>query len=296
MKRIAIATILLVAILVPLISQTLQVNYLEGKVEVLKAGKWSVLSIGDNVPAAASVKLPEGSLLELDYNGATISIVDAGTYNLKNFISSSRDVKSWNLANVIGLKLASAVNGGSNRGQESSAGVRGPDKSKEEIPWQYGNAESDDLNKAKTLINDKNFSEAIKTLLDYSKEAGADDIVFVDFYLAYAYSMTGQNAMALKYLNKLVVDKNHPIYTDFVLLKGQLLLECLSYKKALALFDEYLGYFPQGNTAQTVFILESYCYKGQADTTKQKASLIKAKNIDPNSESGKQANDLLNSL
>ena len=291
-------------IFAPIFAQTLKVDYVEGSVEVLKASKWTVLAIGEIVPLSASVKLPEGSLLELNYNGATISLVDAGTYNLKNIVSSSKETKSWNLVNVIGLKVAVAVGNEKNagvgvRGAESAAGVRGNDAGKsgsDKMEWQYGDESAGSLETAKALINEKNYSDAIKMLLENVKDAGADDLVLIDYYLAYSYSMTNQNALALKYLNRLVIDKKNPIYSDYALLKSKLLVECSSYKKALVLLNEYLELYPAGDAAQSALILESYCYKSQSDAAKQKVSLLKAKNLNPNSVQGKIAADLLKTL
>jgi hypothetical protein len=45
-----------------------------------------------------------------------------------------------------------------------------------------------------------------------------------------------------------------------------------------------------------VLILESYCYKGTGDKSKQKDSLVKAEKLDPSSPEGTQARKLLDTL
>ncbi len=294
MKRIIIVVFLL-SLTAVIFCETIAVDYIDGKVEVLSNSKWTKIVSGDSLDTNSSIRLADGSLMEFEYNGSRISIVEGGTYNIKNLISSAKEVKSWGLLDIVGKKIEKTL---STDAASSSAalGVRGDETGLENIDWVLDESDADKVELARAYIVDEKYGDAISVLESYSDTAQADEMKQIRYYLAYARAMQGETAAALMDINKSGMAKEDPLYPDYVLLKGKLLLEGLSYKKALSLFDEYLVDAPQGPSAQTVLILESFCYKGTGDKSKQKESLSKAEKLDPASAEGKQARRLLDTL
>jgi hypothetical protein len=275
--------------------ETVSVDYIDGKVEMLSNAKWIKINSGDSIDSGASVRLSSGSLMEFEYNGAKISIVEEGTYSIKALISSSKEVKSWNLLTIVGGKLAKTIATSEGTTGSAALGVRGDPAKVEGLEWVTDEGETDKLQLAKSYISDGKFEDAI-TVLDSFSGAEPSEQKEVKYYLAYSHAMLGETALALSQINKSGIKAEDPFYADFVLLKGKLLLEGLSYKNALSLFEEYLASAKQDPSVQTVLILESFCYKGTGDKVRQKESLAKAEKLDPLSSEGAQARKLLDTL
>jgi tetratricopeptide (TPR) repeat protein len=85
-------------------------------------------------------------------------------------------------------------------------------------------------------------------------------------------------------------------YGDYVLLKGQLLLEGQAYRAALELFDGFLQRFPDHENSQPVYFLSAFCNEQIGRQTEAEAMLRKAYDLDPSSETGRKAASMLESL
>jgi hypothetical protein len=296
MKRELFVVLLALVIGFFISAQTISIDYVQGKVEVLIGSKWTKLSEGSSIQTSSSVKLSEGSMVEFGYNGSKISLVDPGTYELRSVISSSREVKSWDLLSVIGGKISKTFGTSDEATGNAALGVRGAEEKDEGVGWAYDDSDAEQLELAKTYIDEKKYNEAIKLLKEYLGSGTGTEVKRARYYLAYAHAMIGETGMALQQVNKSGIGPEDTLFQDYVLLKGKLLMDSLSYRKALGLFNDYIKAYPEGSVTQTVLILRSYCYKGIGDSAKQKESLENAQNLDPRSPEGVQARKLLDSL
>ena len=105
-------------------------------------------------------------------------------------------------------------------------------------------------------------------------------------YAAYAHSLKGDNALALIMLEDMELGSEAPVFTDYVLLKGKLLIENLAYDDALDLFSEYLRHPDMGETTQVVYFLSALCHQGLDNIAQAQTLLQDAIEIDSTSEYG----------
>ena len=174
-------------------------------------------------------------------------------------------------------------------------GVRGEAKPQDELTWVEEGGEF--MEKGKQLLLDGLFEEAIGVFKD-----GADWALTEEerseylFYTAYAHSLKGDNALALIILEDMQLDSNAAIFTDYVLLKGKLLIENLAFADALDLFSEYLKHPDMGETTQVVYFLSAVCQQGLDNKTQAQKFLQDAVKIDASSEYGKAAQRMMGSL
>ena len=277
-----------------LLGQECYISYLDGGVDVKKNGRWQALTIGDRISLSSVIRLESDSMLEISFKQSVITIYDEGIYDLQKLVSSSQEMQSQSFLTIIDKKIDKAVNGTESE-RSAAFGVRGP-LIEEESTVEFMEEEDDEDYVALGMesLNNVNFDEAIEYFTTALEEGiSQEEEPFIYYLIAYAYSEKHEKAKALKYLNKIHINQDHLLYTDFVLLKGQLLLESFAYNRALLLFEEYLTYNPTGNTAQSALLLSSFCYKGLGNNYKYKDCLKKAEALDPQSELGKEAHRLL---
>jgi tetratricopeptide (TPR) repeat protein len=172
------------------------------------------------------------------------------------------------------------------------AAEAGSDKDK--VSW-LGNA-ADLLAQAKTSLEAGSYDQALTALTeayDYADEAEEPEVLF---YTAYANAMLDRNALALKALNDATLEPTDRLYGDYLMLRGQLLVDALSFKDAFGSFDAYRSAMPAGPSIQLAHLMAGYCAGQLGDRVEAKRSLELAERADPASELGLKAKELLGKL
>ena len=108
------------------------------------------------------------------------------------------------------------------------------------------------------------------------------------FYIGVTYAMLGENGRALQKLLALDPPPWEDYFTDWVLLTGQLLMESLSYERAVQIFQRYLQESPAGPSAQTVWYLTALSQREEGHRDAAADSFRRAYRLDPNSELGRK--------
>jgi tetratricopeptide (TPR) repeat protein len=116
------------------------------------------------------------------------------------------------------------------------------------------------------------------------------------FLLASALSLEGSHAAALQALEQADVPASAPYRAEYTLLKARLLLEGQSYREALALFDDLLRGAPASATAQPAWFLSAFCSLQLGERAETRRRLEKARDLDPGSDLGIKAKEMLGSL
>jgi tetratricopeptide (TPR) repeat protein len=174
-------------------------------------------------------------------------------------------------------------------------GVRGAAADQGELTWIEEGGEF--MEKGKQLLKEGLFAEAIPVFKD-----GADWALTEDerseymFYTAYAHSLKGDSAVALIMLEDMHPGQDASIFTDYVLLKGKLLIENLAFEDALDLFSEYLKHPDMGETTQVVYFLSAVCHQGLDNRARAQKYLQDAVKIDASSEYGRAAQRMMGNL
>ncbi|MBN1696540.1 MAG: hypothetical protein JW881_03400 [Spirochaetales bacterium] len=282
-------------------SDSLVVDYVDGDVDIRIKGQWKPVSFGDKLPIESSIRLGKDSLIELVSGGDTISIFEQGVYRLDNIVNASKKVSSWGVADLFEVKMKAVFAGEETvHGKESQAGVRGPDQSVSlEDEVEFIDIEEDDefIREGLSSIEKGNYKEALAVFQEgLGRSTDNEDKITYRYYIAYTCSQMEKKALALKYLTEVDIPDEHPFLRDIVILKGRLLVEGMAFQEALNVCSGYLTKYPDGEFAQALLIISSYCYRGLGDVKKAKKTLSSAVEIDPATAIGKEAEKILESL
>jgi tetratricopeptide (TPR) repeat protein len=164
------------------------------------------------------------------------------------------------------------------------------------VEWVEASGSEEALSEGRSLLEAGRLDDALKVLQDALKMAYPGEEGIFYYYIASAYSGQQRTSLALRTLERAQLEPQEPLYTDLVLLKGQLLLESLAFADALALFEGQLALNPEGSFAQALLILSSYSYQGLGRSQGAREALQKAVSLDSSSELGREAARLLTQL
>lgn len=294
MKRASAFVLLILIAAIPLLAEDLLVEYVEGTLEIKEGATWSELYIGDLIPENSLIRLSGNGFAELSTPAVTVTLSDDGTYNTRNLLRSGQKIASWDIGSVVNSKLSKLITPGE-QGQTAVMGVRGAAAAKDQLTWVEEGGEY--LEKGKKLLADGHLDEAIPVFKEGADWALTEEERYEHlFYAAYAHSLKGDNAVALIMLEDMQLGSDAPIFTDYVLLKGKLLIENLAFADALDLFSEYLKHPDMGETTQVVYFLSAVCHEGLDNKDQALKFLQDAYKIDANSEYGRAAKRMMGSL
>jgi hypothetical protein len=266
----------------------------EGILELKEGSGWVELYIGDTITEDSLIRLSDNGFAELSTRTVTVTLSQAGTYETRSLLRSGKKVASWNIGGVVNSKLSKLVSP-AQQGETAVMGVRGAAQDQSELTWVEEGGEF--MERGKQLLQEGLFDEAIPVFKDGADWALTDDERFEYlFYAAYAHSLKGENAMALIMLEDMQLGSDALIFTDYVLLKGKLLIENLAFADALDLFSEYLKHPDMGETTQVVYFLSAVCHQGLENNSQARKLLQDAVKIDAASEYGRAAQRMMSSL
>ena len=268
-------------------AQDFMVDYVDGIVDLRDGTSWLEVFAGDTLTGNSTLRLSEGSIVELSTPQRTVTLSKGGTYNLGNLRSDP--VTSVGLGSMITGRLRDMVTS-DRKTQSAVMGVRASEAvQKEELSWMSSESEEfiqSGKEKLKSLDLPaalEDFEIAYDFAVDYDEEREANAAAF---YLAFVYNMLDQNGQSLSYLQQVEAEPEADFYEEFIILKGSLLVESLNYDSALSLFASYQAEYSSVQTRQTVKILEAMALLGRDERSKAKTSFQEAYQIDPNSETG----------
>ncbi len=276
-------------------AQDLQVAYTEGLVELSAGGTWKELNPGDRLPVNARIRLSKDGFAELSQGATRLSVSQPGIYLVADLLAASKKVASWQLGKVVSGKLKSAVAGGQKGDSTAVGGVRAKQAAPAAVEWVESTGSQEALDEGRSLLAENRLDEALKVFRDALQAYPGEEPIFY-YYIAATYSRQQRASLALRTLEQARIDPQESMYSDLVLLKGQLLLESLAFTDALALFDSQLALKPQAPFAQALLILSAYSYQGLGRTEGARDALQKAVGLDSSSELGKEAAGLLKQL
>ncbi len=289
-----IISLLFVLAIFPLAAEEMTVEYLDGVLELKEDLDWIELDIGDTVPEDTQLRLWEDSFAELSAGAITVTLNQKGIYSTKELLRSGKKVAAWDIGKVVNSRLSMLVSPEKQQ-QATAMGVRAAKQDKEEVQWV--DEEEDLLEEGKELLFKENYKAAIELLLE-----GAD-FTFSDerkqeylFYAAYGYVRLGSNALAMITLAEVEPETNASYFTDYVILKGKLLIENFNFEEALGLFDRYMEFPDPGETTQVVYILSALCNQGLDNSQEALNNLEAAYKIDGTSEYGLAAKRMMGEL
>ncbi|MGA2612750.1 MAG: hypothetical protein ABSG38_04785 [Spirochaetia bacterium] len=283
-KTLGFALIFAFLVAASAFAQTYSVTYSDGTVELKTPKGWSPLSIGDAVPANASVRVSGSGSLELTRGKSRITILKDGTYDISSLARASEKSGAGGVGANIAQKIQSLT---SDKSKTSAVGgVRAAEQGQQSVTWAE---ESDEVrSEVAALIAEKKYFDALKTLNNALKDTSnqADEEEFT-YLTGVAYYGAGQPAKAYKALSKVVADPGAQWYANYLLLKAQLLVDSADFPGALSILQPFITANPSGESAQVAYLLTYYCQKGLGNTADAKAALDAGYQIDPATDTAK---------
>ena len=280
----------------PLCAQNLAVAYLQGEAR-LKTGSGShQLSIGDEVPREGTLQVSDGGYLELTDHGLTITLSQAGSYSVQALLSASQRMGNTGAGRALSGMLSALVNGPL-RVQSTAMGARGANESKAD---QSGWVTSDTqvyLESGREFIKLGEYAKAIEELRRALEVATDQELLEVRYYLAFAYSLSGDTRSAFTQLSRVGLPGGEPWAPDYVLLRAKLLVDTFAFKEEISWLTEQRGGLPQdAQRAPTYSFLLALGYQGIGDTAHERESLAQVMHMAADSDIGKVAAKMLNDL
>jgi tetratricopeptide (TPR) repeat protein len=284
------AAILLTA---PVYSVDIEIEYLDGYLDVEDGGEWYELLIGDVITDADTIRLDEDSVAELMIPGNKLTLTKPGVYVVADLIKASGENRSLGIASVIGSKIRSIVQE-PQKSQTAVMGVRGS-KSDDKLEWMSGDT-AELLATGKDYLAEGEFADAIEVFEEAYDFADPSEETEVLFYLGFSNAMMGQLRFAVEALESVEPDPSAEFFVDLVLLKGQLLTETFAYEEAIDWLKTYTPDIKDSSATQMSYLLLGVSHKGLGNNTQARSSLEEAIKIDSASDAGVAAQGLLNEL
>ena len=265
-------------------AQAFSVTYLDGMAELKAAKVWKALSVGDKVPADASVRVSQNGSVELLKGTLKITILKDGVYDMAALAKAADKSGAGSIGSALSQKLASLTKERSRPAQ--AAGVRGELQGEAPVRWVDENDET--RGKVQALLDDKKFTDALK-LLDTAIKDSTDDAEKAELtYLeGVAYYGNGEIARAYKVLEQVSPDPESSWYAPCIILKSQVLVDTSNFRDALALLSPFIDAFPSGEAAQLAYLLTYYSQKGLGDQASARAALDAGYKLDPSTDTAR---------
>jgi tetratricopeptide (TPR) repeat protein len=279
-----------------LCAQNLTVAYLQGEVQLKTGSGWSELSIGDEVPRDGTLQVSDGGYLELTDHTLTITLSQAGSYSVQALLLASQRMSKVGAGRTLSAMLFTLVNGPS-RVQSTAMGARGANESKTDQPdWVTSDAEVY-LKSGREFIKLGEYAKAIEELRRALEVATDEESLEVRYYLASAYSLSGDTRSALTQISRVTLASGEPWAPDYVLLKAKLLVDTFAFKEEITWLTEQRGGLSQdAQRASAFYFLLALGYQGVGDTANEKESLAQVTHMAAGSDLGKVAAKMLNDL
>ena len=277
--------------LTSIFARDLYVDYLDGYLDVKSGNSWDPIDIGDTISENDIIKLSDEGYAELLFEDVKITLDKDGTYEASYLMDQLTKADKWGIK---GSAFAKIFHDDEMESKQSAVmGVRGDPQDEEEITWVDDDVEF--LEEGKAFYLDGDFESALMILEEGADWYGSnyDEILF---YKALCEYETGQYREMRASIFEMDPESDVEYFGDFVLLKGNILIESQDYIEAEELFDRYLSEAEYLEAEQMVNLLSAFCSIELNEKAFADRKLRNAIRLDPTSETGIKAKQILDSL
>lgn len=290
-KRSIFLVLILLFSFTNIIARDLYIDYLDGYLDIKSGNSWDPIDMGDVISESDIIKLSENGYAELLFDNIKITLDKDGTYEASYLIGQITKADKWGIK---GSAFARLFNDDKFESRQSTVmGVRGDPQDVEKITWIDDDIEF--LEEGKSLYLDGKFEEGL-AILDEGTEWFGTNYDEIMFYKALCEYETGRNKEMRASIAEMDPESDAVYFGDFVLLKGNLLIESQDYSEAVELFDRYTSDVVSDDTQQLVYLLSAFCSLELNEIESAEIKLRKSIKIDPSSEVGMNAAGILGSL
>ncbi len=293
MKRTLIFFIFIISVS-QIFSIDFTADYIDGFLDVKENGSWSEVYIGDTLSGNVLVRLDEGSYAEFSYGrGNIIKLTRPGTYQLAKLVDSKREVSESGVAAIFSNKFKTLLKDDKTKTQTTIGGVRAAEAENISVEWMSGGT-SELILDGRNALEERNFKKAEEFFKD-AYELAADDYEENDalFFLGLTAAMKGNYSDALSHLDNAFFESDFEFYTDYYMLKGQLLIESFAYNEAFEFLNGYN--FDLENITdeklQEIYFMQAVAGNNSGKVSDAKILINKLLKIDPYSDIAKSARE-----
>lgn len=280
-----------------LVAEDFFVAYAEGDVTVRQGNSWREVNIGDTLTEENIIRLGKASVAELSSSRDVITLTREGTYPLEKMVEESEQREKVGFGSILSGKLETALKGTKHKEQSVAGGVRGSEAVENEgMSWMTSDTAALIASGKEELAGGD--VEAALSLFQEAYDYALDDeeMGMAAFYLAGCYDLKGEKETALSLLEDVKLSLDSELYTDFHVLKGKLLVETFAYAEAERSLSGFQFSRADEESSQLLYLLLGVSCFGQDKTDAARKYFTKAKGIDPDSETGKAAAELMKNL
>lgn len=298
MKQKLTLLCLLVLAASPLFAVDFFADYVDGYLELKQGGNWSDVYIGDMLPANAVVRLDDDSYAEITYGNDTIKLSRAGTYELRKLLGSKSEVANAGMGSIFSGKFKNLIQEDAGKTQSTVGGVRAAEAETVSIDWMSSET-AELIADGKDALQAGEIEDAYSYFTDaYDFSADSYEESEALYYLGLSYALNGDYSEALSNLDMADIEDDSEYYTDFYILKGQLLVESFAYDEAYELLSGYEASAGKKTPEklQTLYFLLAVSANNAGETKAAETALSKVIAIDSNSETARAARAYKNKL
>jgi len=272
-------------------AQELYIDYLDGVLEVKNNDYWEILDIGDLLSYSKIFKLSNNGYVELLSGDSKIVLDKDGIYEAEFILDNISVANKWGIKGSAFTKL---FNYDKNDIEQAAAmGVRGDALVNEQLLWIDEDEEF--LEEGLILYKSGKYSEALN-IFDEGAQWFGSNYEEILFYKARSEYETGRYREMRDSLLTMNPDSEASYFSDYILFKGNVLIESQNYREAEELFDNYIFNSVNRERDQMILFLSAYCSIWQEDKERAKRKLSRSFNLNPLSDTGKKAYRVLNNL
>ena len=295
MKKIILllTVILLICAAALLSAEEFQLVYKDGDVSAKSGSGWSSLMNGDSLPADSQVKLAPGAIAEFSGPNTTLLFSKPGTYRLRTSTEQDSPRETTVLSSV--FSRIARIGGDEDREQSQAMGVRG-DEASGSAGLTWIDEDSMSFDEAKSAFRSGEYEQAIDILRNE-----VDPIILSDeseywYYLAAANLAAGHKGPALQIARRHPANQFSEVYSDFLLLKGRLLLEGMDYSAAAEQLQQYIYSVSSDGRKQAGYYLYGIALQQQGQSDGARRALQMAVELDADRELTNLAGKALKNL
>jgi tetratricopeptide (TPR) repeat protein len=281
--KLLIALIGMAALPFAVAAQDIDVEFVDGTVDLKQGNDWETIYIGDAIGRDSIIHVGEGGIVELSGADVRLTVSNAGTYSLAELLSGTAAGSSKNLQSFLQNSLSVVMEKSKTSTSAAQMGVRAAEQ---KTTFEWIDEDEELLAEGRALIEDGAYAEAAEFFADELEYAEDYIAGHYRFYLGYAQAMLGKKGLALKELGSIEAKPSDEYFEDWSLTYGQLLYESLAFDSSLAVFKAYIESFPEGKNAQEAYAFTGLCYQQQGDASAAAENFKRAIELDPNSEVG----------
>jgi hypothetical protein len=286
------------AMAAPNASPSFKVSYLDGSAfsgaAAGSSASWKALKLGDVVSPEAFLKLEAGASVELSRTDSRLYLSQKGVYRIGDLLAAKAKIGPKGVGGVLSAKMSKLV-ADSTPSRGTVAGVRGAEAGKDsgDVEWA-GSGAWEAVLRAKDSIERGKYQDAIGALVAARDQASADELSELQYYLAYAYSLSDDPRMAAASLALVEARPDATWSGDYILLQAKLYVDSFAYAQAIAWLTQG-GHDLSGDPVLggLYCFLLGEAYRGSGDSARERQSFQKVVSMGADAELGKAAAELL---